>query len=58
MQTVLRQDGTPIELDDETAAKWLKIGLATAPSETPMPVVSSNRKFEPIQTDEGESAWR
>lgn len=30
MQTVIRQDGTEIELDDAEAQLWIKRGLATA----------------------------
>jgi hypothetical protein len=35
MKTVCRQDGTHVELSDEDAAKWIKIGLATEPTATP-----------------------
>jgi hypothetical protein len=31
MQILQRQDGTLVELTDEDAAKWLKLGLGTIP---------------------------
>lgn len=60
MQTVIRQDGSAVELSDKDAAAWIKRGLATAqpivePATKPAtkPAWSYQKTPEPIQTNEG-----
>jgi hypothetical protein len=62
MKTVYRQDGTAVDLDDETAAKWLRMGLATSRQSAHRPAASgtwthtSPVSVEPIATKEGEQS--
>lgn len=59
MQTVIRQDGSAVELSDADAAMWIKRGLATA---QPAPAAESTKQSiwsrkttpEPVTFNEGE----
>lgn len=57
MQTVIRQDGSAVELSDADAAMWIKRGLATAqPAAKPVAESAWGRKTtpEPVTINEGE----
>lgn len=57
MQTVIRQDGSAVELSDADAAVWIKRGLATAqPTAKPVAESAWGRKTtpEPVTFNEGE----
>jgi hypothetical protein len=56
MQTVIRQDGSEVELSDVEAEKWINCGLAVAPpAAKPASPPSKKLAKEPIN-DEGASA--
>ena len=52
MKTVIRQDGSTVELSDRDAEKWVKLGLATEPQKA----APAKEKHKPstIDTSEGE----
>lgn len=50
MQTLCRQDGSPVELSDTDAAKWLKMGLAkAAPAKAPAAPAFAKPSFAPVE---------
>lgn len=55
MKTVYRQDGSAVELSDDDAAQWLRLGLATERPATPAKSAPTRAK-EPTTDNEGVQA--
>ena len=54
MKTVIRQDGSTVELSEKDAARWLQLGLATEPQKA-APAKEKDVKPTPANnTSEGE----